>query len=188
MALRKETMNHSGHTTSARGPVTPPRLERRLGPEGTERINLSGVWNLQALEGRLTGISQQLAACAADPHLHWDLRDIDALDDAGAWLLWRAWGRCLPEHVSLLPEQQSHFSQLASTPRASSGRSHWDPAVPVARLGAAVLSLAEQTLGIVALLGQILNALARVLRLCTRRCSPVNGALGTGGAVSGLSR
>lgn len=150
--------------TTTDGPSTLPRLERRFAPDGTERINLSGVWNLQVLEGRLTGISQELAGCAADPPLHWDLRDIDALDDAGAWLLWRAWGRCLPERVSLLPEQQAHFSQLASTPRASSGRSHWDPAVPVARLGAAVLSLAEQTLGIVGLLGQILIDLICLLR------------------------
>lgn len=130
-------------------------LRRVTGEDGTPRLLLAGNCILAALEQRRQALSTELAACAADPKLHWDLSGIEQMDDAGAVLLWRAWGARLPAHLLLRPEQERLFSRLGKTPPLPPPASRgvlW----PVVAVGRGGLLLWEHLTGIVILAGQLL--------------------------------
>src|SRR5688572_23545312 len=89
-----------------------PRLHRITTPDGISRCELSGSWNLQALEHSLAELTQQVTACASDERAQWDLRGVAVIDHAGAMLLWRAWGRRRASNLMLKPEQEAVFNRL----------------------------------------------------------------------------
>ena len=89
-----------------------PGLRHVTAADGTRRLELSGAWNLQALERRLAELAPRLAQFAADQTTHWDLRGVEVIDHAGAMLLWRAWGRRRAADLVLKPEHELIFGHL----------------------------------------------------------------------------
>jgi len=130
-------------------------LRRVTDEDGAPCLLLTGNYTLAALEQRLQALSDELAGYAADPGLHWDLTGIEQIDDAGAVLLWRAWGARRPKHLLLRPEQERLFSRLGKTPPLPVLPPR-DLLWPVTKLGGAVFLLWEHLTGIVILAGQLL--------------------------------
>jgi phospholipid/cholesterol/gamma-HCH transport system permease protein len=83
--------------------ITLPAIEIRSTGDGTTAL-LSGHWTLRGLSGSLERVQSALQRLAHEPALHWDLREMAALDTTGALILWRAWDRALPQ-ASDIPER-----------------------------------------------------------------------------------
>jgi phospholipid/cholesterol/gamma-HCH transport system permease protein len=88
------------------------------------------------------------------------------LDGTGALLLWRAWGRALPERLVIPAVLKEYFTRLPSgvveeAQRLSLRR---ELAQPVARLGQGLLSLIEQLREMVWLIGRLLLDLLSVAK------------------------
>lgn len=119
-------------------------------------MELTGAWNLRALESHVEQLDQELGSCAQDRTALWDLRGVDVLDDTGALVLWRAWGR---HRVDLLirPEHESIFARLAEGPAPPKAveREARDPAALLLTLGRHLLALFEQLHAMVLLVGQL---------------------------------
>ncbi len=141
----------------------PPRIARTLGPDGRARIALSGNWVLRALLPKAGALRRQLLQHARDPRVQWDLRPVDTLDDAGALLLWRCWGRRRPE-LLLRPEQEPAFANLSAQPPAAPAAPATDALAPVAALGRRLLSLREHLLEITLLSGHLVLDALQLLR------------------------
>ncbi|MBI3938955.1 MAG: ABC transporter permease [Betaproteobacteria bacterium] len=141
-----------------------PDLRQVTAPDGTRRLELSGPWNLRALQKRLADLMPQLAAFAAEGGWQWDMREVSALDHAGALVLWRAWGGRRIASLALRPEHETLFGKLAlpPEPRAAARRLDW--AAPIAWLGQKTLSFAEHLLGLVTMIGNVVLDLGYVLR------------------------
>ncbi|MDO8789820.1 MAG: ABC transporter permease [Sulfuritalea sp.] len=132
--------------------------------EGGRLVRLSGRWTLATTSQRVTGLSAELSR-VADAASSWDCMDIEAIDSAGAILLWRAWGRTLPLQLSIKPEHWRIFERIDTAdhePRA--------PTVPISPLrgamiiGAAVIGIGRHLVDFIALVGQFGLNLVHVLR------------------------
>lgn len=131
-------------------------LAEKTTAEGWTEFVLGGRWTLRALAGRETGWQQQLVASARRPRLSWNLMDIEALDSAGALLLWRAWDRKLPDTLLIQPEHLRIFERIAATDReAPLPVEPGSPIDGVIRLGGATLGAGRHLRDFVALLGQL---------------------------------
>ncbi|MDN5936116.1 MAG: ABC transporter permease [Nitrosospira sp.] len=130
-------------------------LRRATGDDGAPRLLLTGNCTMTALGQRLRTLPAELVAYAADPELRWDLTGIEQMDDAGAVLLWRAWGSRRPPHLLLRPEQERLFDRMKEAPAPSAPISS-DWLWPLAVLGRAVFLLWEHLTGLVVLIGQML--------------------------------
>ncbi|HEX9181379.1 MAG TPA: hypothetical protein VF859_13340, partial [Burkholderiales bacterium] len=135
---------------------------RRVVAEGGARVLLSGTWNLHSLSRRLADVSSRLSLVQAEPGATWDLTGIDRLDDAGAVLLWRAWGRRRPEGLALRREHEAFFIHLARTERPPARRLRLDLVAMVAGLGRRILLLADHWIGFLHLLGRTVLDASRV--------------------------
>ncbi len=117
-------------------PVPTPEMRRITSVDGARCLQLSGAWNLQALELRLTELGPRLAEFATDSALQWDLRKVEIIDHAGAMLLWRTWGRRRPSNLALTPEHEllfKHLDILAEPPAPEAARDWLRPVVVVGR-------------------------------------------------------
>jgi phospholipid/cholesterol/gamma-HCH transport system permease protein len=139
---------------AAAGGGDAPRIDRSVGPDGRARIALSGSWVLRALLPQAAALRRQLLQHARDARAQWDLRAVQILDDAGALLLWRCWGRRRPA-LLLRPEQEPAFANLSAQPPAPPPVPAADPLAPVAALGRNLLVLGEHLLQIILLSGHL---------------------------------
>jgi phospholipid/cholesterol/gamma-HCH transport system permease protein len=130
-------------------------LHRITGEDGAPRLLLAGKYTLAALGQRLHTLPAELVAYAADTELQWDLTGIEQMDDAGAVLLWRAWGLRRPSHLLLRPEHERLFDRMKETPAAPAPVPR-DLLWPITNLGKAVFLLWEHLTGLVILIGQML--------------------------------
>lgn len=146
------------------------RTLRRAGIASTDRhggvqVTLSGNWTLAVVGHELAELAADLAPFAGRASVQWDCAGIDALDSAGAVLLWRVWGRRLPDGVVLAPQQQRIFARLAEADRSAplpvgpNGRLAW-----VRRLGGRVLDLHTHVVDFIALAGQVVLNLMHLCR------------------------
>lgn len=135
---------------------------RRVAAEGGARVILSGTWNLHSLSRRLADVSSRLSLVQSEPGATWDLTGIDRLDDAGAVLLWRAWGRRRPEGLALRREHEAFFVHLARAEPPPARRLRLDLVAMVAGLGRRVLLLADHGIGFLHLLGRTVLDASRV--------------------------
>lgn len=134
-----------------------PEVRQFAAADGMLRVELSGAWNLRALEQHLAGLTARLAECSRA--VAWDLSKVTALDHAGALLLWRAWGRRRAEHLHLRPEHEAIFAHLALPPEPEK--------LPVRRgwleqllaSGRRILMLTEHLIYAVVLLGRVTLAI-----------------------------
>lgn len=83
-------------------------------PSVTERgvtLMLKGAWNLRGLT-EVPEVTRGFSRYFKDETVEWDLRNVVALDSAGALVLWRAWGEKLPNRLLLQPEHRNIFERL----------------------------------------------------------------------------
>lgn len=117
---------------------------------------LAGTWTLAVVGREFETLSTELTELASQTHVRWDCSGVEALDSAGALLLWRTWGRRFPDEISLQPEHKAIFERLAAADQC--------PAPPVEEqasyawirtLGDGVLLLKGHLTDFVALMGQV---------------------------------
>lgn len=145
------------------------RFVRCAGLASTEQngavvATLTGSWTLAMVGRELDVLRTELAALMQRSDVTWDCMAIEALDSAGAMLLWRAWGRRLPPALLIGPQHARIFERLAAAD--ASPREPVAPALPFARLerfGVRVLGLWRHALDVLELLGRIL---LNLLYLC----------------------
>jgi phospholipid/cholesterol/gamma-HCH transport system permease protein len=148
---------------TAAPPAGEPLIQRTVGPDGRARIRLTGTWVLRALLPRATALRRQLLQHARDGKALWDLRPIQSLDDAGALLLWRCWGRRRPS-LLLRPEQEPAFANLSPTAPLPPPEEKPDPLAPLAVLGRRWLSLREHLFDIVLISGHLVLDVLQLAR------------------------
>jgi phospholipid/cholesterol/gamma-HCH transport system permease protein len=141
--------------------ATTPSLRRVT--DIPERIELIGPWNLSAVEKQLNILRPQLEAYAADHRLHWDLKNIDSLDSAGASVLWEAWGKRRAEKLSLRPEHDALFARLDAVHGAAPHREPVDLTALLVTTGQSALAFIDYLYAIVLLLGQLVLDVAYLL-------------------------
>lgn len=130
-------------------------LRRVTSEDGTFRLVLAGNYTLAAIGQRVQTLTTELVAYATDLELRWDVTGIEQMDDAGAVLLWRAWGSRRPPHLVLRPEQERLFDRMKEAPAAPAHTPRgllW----PITTLGKAVFLLWEHSTGLLILIGQVL--------------------------------
>ena len=146
---------------------TPPaaRLDVIGLAEGGRRLVLSGEWTLRALAGQPGAFHRRLAALAPMPADAWDCSAVEAMDSAGAMLLWRTWGHRLPDGLQARPEHLRILGRIAAAEKAPADvvprRSLADLLV---QFGASLLRLRDHVLDFVVLVGQLLLDVGHMLR------------------------
>jgi phospholipid/cholesterol/gamma-HCH transport system permease protein len=85
--------------------------------DGRRRVILAGHWTLTVLARRAGELRRQLAeagGAAQGGEPAWDCLGIEFMDSTGALLLWRAWGRRLPQDLQVRPEHRRILERLAA--------------------------------------------------------------------------
>jgi len=134
--------------------VDEPVIRIRTEPDGATHVQLYGRWDLRSIGARSRELMQQLVQSTTG-RSRWDLTRVDAMDAAGAALLWRVWDRRRPAGTALKPEDEWMFDVLAGLPAATLQRSPRDPAWPLVTPGRTALSLASHGLAMLQLLGAV---------------------------------
>lgn len=128
--------------------------EHTTDAHGIRHLVLSGNLTLTALGRRLQRVLADLSAFRQEEDLHWDLTRLTQLDDAGAVLLWRAWGERRPQHLMLRPDHEHFFARAEKTPAPPlPPRRDW--LWPVVVSGKAAFLLWEHFIGLLTLSGQL---------------------------------
>ncbi|MDZ4152870.1 ABC transporter permease, partial [Methylicorpusculum sp.] len=82
-----------------------------LDQDGERSVQLSGVWNLRGLTAE-PALTQKITRLVNDNKVkHWDMQNVEVLDNAAALMLWQAWGNRLPDGLQLRPEHQRLFER-----------------------------------------------------------------------------
>ena len=132
--------------------------------EGERVVRLSGRWTLATTSLDAAGLSAKLGH-VADPAGSWDCLGLEAIDSAGAILLWRAWGRAWPMLLLIKPEHRRVFERIDAAdhePRAAV-----PPISPLHGalvIGTAVIGIGRHLVDFIALVGQFGLDLVHVLR------------------------
>lgn len=152
------TDSHSSYGESA-PQLAPPEFAVERGT-----ATVRGNWNLRGLVSAPPELRDRLRTAAQDDGLEWDLREVTLLDSAGAFVLWQAWGERLPARIRLRPEQQSAFRRWQAGGIPSMQDAERLPVPMRRRIVAALTSLGEHLLAVLALLGQLILDLAHLAR------------------------
>ncbi|MDR2154001.1 MAG: ABC transporter permease [Burkholderiaceae bacterium] len=134
--------------------------------DGTVRAVLRGSWVAAGLTAGGGWRSAAAALAVAGPAASWDLRGLDALDHLGALALWEHWGRRWPPLVDADDDQRALIERVAAfTPQQqqSAGRRVTPLAGRADAFGLQVLRALAQVRDFVALMGQLLLDLRRLL-------------------------
>ena len=142
-----------------------PRIDRENTAQGLCLV-ARGRWSAAQLGSPAVwrSFSQQLQAAPAQAGVVWDLREIGYLDHMGAQLLWNHWGRQWPAQLDTTGDQRSMLERVARftiDPPRVPPRTAWQR---FEGLGKAVLGVLDQFRAMVALVGQLLLDLLRLLR------------------------
>jgi phospholipid/cholesterol/gamma-HCH transport system permease protein len=141
----------------------PPTLDL-FDQDGECHVHLSGQWTLRGLvaDPKMTAKIAHLSS--KDKVNHWDMNDVAVLDSAAALMLWKAWGKQLPEALLLRPEHQRLFERwqaqtLPKKPVVDTGSS-----LILHTLQKLFVRLWNQGLDLVSLLGQLFLDIAYLIR------------------------
>ena len=137
-----------------KAPTRVPELHISQGDRGERAVKVSGCWILQSLEPHLpalTGRLNEVGGSAA-----WDLTNVEAMDHAGALLLWRAWGRRAPEPLTVRPEHEVLFSHLQLPAGSTVPRPRVRLIAPFLVLGDVMLTFFHHVIDTVVLLGRVM--------------------------------
>ncbi|HEX5960862.1 MAG TPA: ABC transporter permease [Rhodanobacteraceae bacterium] len=126
-------------------------------------IRLSGSWSLLLDAGRRRRLLHELRQLPAPTSYHWNLDEVEALDSAGALVLWDAWQRRLPEHLACRDDHRQWFTRLAATRFPDPPVRHrLDEAIDHA--GGAVVGFFRAAGGILLLIGQLILDIGYCIR------------------------
>lgn len=131
--------------------------------QGGQGVILRGPWTLLAIGAEFNHLRATLRGLGQSSH--WDLREADAMDSAGALLLWHVWGGRLPSALALTDEQRILFERLESQPKTSPfpvQRTGWR--TPLEQLGTIGIRIGRHLLEAVTFLGEVLLTLLDILR------------------------
>lgn len=124
------------------------------GPDGPT-LALRGQWTLRSVAPAVRTLLRTLALHAGDPQLRWDLRGIDLLDSAGAWLIWTAWGRERRPAAMMRPAHDAVFRRLQrAAPAPGLGR-RIDLLEPLVFIAHQEANLLRNLVAFVALIGNM---------------------------------
>ncbi|TRZ54828.1 MAG: ABC transporter permease [Rhodocyclaceae bacterium] len=142
-----------------------PSINILTGADGGRKVLLAGRWTLNMLAPLLDGLRPALAEQATVEGTTWNCLDIEALDSAGAILLWRAWQRRLPGLLLARPEQLRIFEHLEDTdhqpPAHQVPHSPFEAAITI---GGGVLRFWHSLVDFITLVGQLLLVALHLLR------------------------
>jgi len=143
--------------------IEPPTIKAATGGVNG-LVALGGSWNLRGLCSPSQDWCEKLTACAKDASAEWDLRNIGALDSAGSFILWRAWGARLPKRIRLRAEHEALFSRWEQrpVPELQPAPRRFRPFF--IRLHRALAAFLEHVFELVALLGQFVLDLGYLMR------------------------
>ena len=128
-------------------------------------FRLEGRWTLRSLAGMDEAWRERLLDNGGRTDAGWNCLGIEALDSAGALLLWQAWGRKLPATLLLQPAHLRIFERLAATDKeAPAPVTPRSPFEAVIALGGMSLALLRHVRAFVALLGQLLLDVLHLMR------------------------
>ena len=96
-------------------------------------------------------------------NIEWDLSEVEAMDSAGALILWQAWRESLPERIILRPEQEQLFLRMQQR-RLPPAAIPPKPAPILLRTTRSINGFAMQILTWVALLGRLILDLFYLVR------------------------
>lgn len=137
----------------------------RGGLPNDPHIVLSGDWTTLGLAARLAHLKHELARSMTHPRISWDLSRLDKLDHTGALLLWRVWGRSLPERLVVSTAFKEYFTRLPAAPDSDGARpARRRTAQAIELLGKGALNFLDQLRDLVWLLGRVLLDLANLAR------------------------
>lgn len=132
--------------------------------DGARVLELTGAWTLRNLQQGLDKLEKNLSTYATMVDITWDLRKIDTLDNAGAVLLWRMWGKHRPATLLVRSEHEPLFAHLESVPVAPPPSGQHDGLAPIAILGKDILVFGDLILGLIRLTGQLTLDVAHLWR------------------------
>lgn len=139
----------------------PPSIDIQRLEQSPPLIALKGPWNLRGL-ALAADLPRHVREHARDENLQWDLCGIDALDSAGALILWQAWGEKLPSRIQMRPEQQRQFQRWE---QRRIGEPLPRRKIPLLqRLAGSLQRFFGHVLAWIALLGQVLLDIAYLAR------------------------
>jgi len=142
-----------------------PDLHHTRLPNGVGAIVLTGDWTTVALAPRVPDLSHERLRGAEHPPVSWDLSGVQKLDQTGALLLWRAWGRSLPDKLLIPMTLEEYFAHLPQAPPVGSERFvRFSLTHVVTLLGNGALGFINQLRDIIALIGRLLLDLANVAK------------------------
>jgi phospholipid/cholesterol/gamma-HCH transport system permease protein len=129
-------------------------------------VALTGQWTTLGLLNRITGLEAELAHHSAKSKASWDLSKLERLDHTGALLLWRTWGRVLPENVLIPTTLRTYFTRLSQQTSEESERREPKRGIVlgIEHLGRALIGLGVQVRDIVGLIGRMLLDLVELVR------------------------
>ncbi|WAC72826.1 ABC transporter permease [Roseateles sp. SL47] len=142
---------------------TPRLLSSQDG--GQVQARLEGEWTLLSLRERVEVLRAELSALPASG-VAWDLSAVSRMDPTGALLLWQAWGRQQPDQLQwpAAPAAsmfQAQFARLSAkqgkVTRPHRRESPW-------KLGQGLFNLAEHLIEAIALFGQVVRDVGRMIR------------------------
>ncbi|MDP1652512.1 MAG: ABC transporter permease [Rhodocyclaceae bacterium] len=136
--------------------MTGADFTERRGAGDVPELILSGRWTLRAIAAAGTDWRKRLQKHGRRTDVGWDCRTIEALDSAGALLLWNAWGRRLPKNLQIQPEYLRILERIAAAEaKPAAGGVPRSPFESLIVLGSAVLGIVRQGRDFLALLGQL---------------------------------
>lgn len=137
-------------------PETPIAYAERRADGGGAELVLGGRWTLRAIAAAGRDWRRRLHEHGGRAELGWDCLGIEALDSAGALLLWETWRRRLPAALRIRPEHRRIFARIAAAdaepPAVVAPRS---PLEWLMALGGVALALLRHARAFLALLGQL---------------------------------
>jgi phospholipid/cholesterol/gamma-HCH transport system permease protein len=111
-------------------------------------------------------LEAELTQQAANADACWDLSEVERLDHTGALLLWRTWGRVLPEKVLIPAALRTYFTRLSQ--ESNEQRAQAEPRRGIVRglerLGRALIDLVADGREVVGLIGRLMLDLADLVR------------------------
>lgn len=133
--------------------------------DSRERISLQGDWALFLRADDRARLSKALASLDKPESLSWDLTAIEAMDSAGAWLLWRTWAGQMPARLECADKDRRWFEYFEALPAHAEPPPRLTPWRVLERFGAGLSSVGQDTLGLFALLlGVMRDLLVCILR------------------------
>lgn len=123
--------------------------------DNDDEILLTGSWTLLLDARRRRRLARELGGLDAPHRYRWNLDRLDALDSAGARVLWKVWGQRLPERLECHEDHRHWFRWLE--------QARFPPHPDRRRLDAAIEHTGNRALGFVRTVGGALLLVGQLM-------------------------